>query len=131
MYSKVLSDIIGRNLAMSIIFISAGAAYLALPHVNGIICVAILAALIGSGLGTLFAVSAPLATDCFGLVHFGAIYGLVFIAYGFVAAPLGPSLSGYILDLTHGNFFVVFSYLGIFCLFSGVLIHFVIPPKSR
>ena len=58
-----------------------------------------------------FAVSAPLATDCFGMTHFGAIFGLVFMAYGFVAGPLGPWLSGHVLDSTQGNFQVVFTYL--------------------
>jgi len=67
-------------------------------------------------------VSAPLVTDCFGLAHFGAIFGLVFTAYGFVSGLIGPSLSGYLLDVTRGNFNVVFSYLGLFCLVSSLLI---------
>jgi hypothetical protein len=29
-----------------------------------------------------------------------AIFGLAFVAYGFVAGPLGPALSGYLLDAT-------------------------------
>ncbi len=123
-----LSDIIGRNLAMSLVFLAAGAAYFVLPYVDSLPATAILAAVIGASLGTLFAVSAPLTTDCFGLAHFGAIFGLVFTAYGFVAAPLGPSLSGYVLDLTSGNFPLVFGYLGTFCIISGILIHFVVPP---
>jgi OFA family oxalate/formate antiporter-like MFS transporter len=125
----VLSDIIGRRPTMSVVFLAVGCAYLVLPHVSATIAVAALAAVIGCGLGTLFAVSAPLASDCFGLQHFGAIYGLVFTAYGFVAGPLGPSLGGFILDATGGNFFIVFSYLGVFCLISGVLILFVVPPR--
>ncbi len=126
-----LSDIVGRNLAMSVTFWAAGAAYFVLPHVGSLALCAFLAAVIGFSFGTLFAVSAPLATDCFGLKHFGAIFGLVFTAYGFVAGVLGPSLSGYLLDITRGDFFVVFTYLGIFCFISGILIRFVTPPKTR
>jgi len=85
---------------------------------------------IGFAFGTLFGVSAPLATDCFGMQHFGAIFGLVFTAYGFIAGVIGPSLAGYILDATNGNFYVVFGYLGIFCLMSGVFIRFVVPPRA-
>ena len=59
--------------------------------------------------------------DCFGLEHFGAIFGLTFAAYGFVAGPLGPTLSGYLLDVTGDNFFLVFLYLGIFCLLAGLV----------
>ena len=52
--------------------------------------------------------------DCFGVKHFGSIFGLVFTAYGFVAGFIGPSVSGYVLDATSGNFHAVFTYLGLF-----------------
>lgn len=123
-----LSDFIGRRPAMSVTFLAAGGAYFAMPHVNNLMALTILAAIIGFAFGTLFAVSAPLATDCFGLKHFGAIFGLVFTAYGFVSGALGPSLSGYLLDVTHGNFVFVFAYLGIFCFLSGIFIWFVVRP---
>ncbi len=126
-----LSDIVGRNLAMSLTFLAAGGAYFLLPYVNLLLALAILAAIIGFSFGTLFAVSAPLAVDCFGLKHFGAIFGLVFTAYGFVSGLLGPSLSGYVLDITKGNFTIVFTYLGIFCILSGILIQWVTPAPSQ
>lgn len=125
-----LSDIIGRNFTMSVAFAAAGVAYFALPYTQSLAQMATLAAVIGFAFGTLFGVSAPLATDCFGMQHFGAIFGLVFTAYGFIAGVIGPSLAGYILDATNGNFYVVFGYLGIFCLLSGVFIHFVAPPRA-
>jgi OFA family oxalate/formate antiporter-like MFS transporter len=124
-----LSDLISRNLAMSTAFLAAGGAYFVLPHVGNLAAIAVLAAIIGFGFGTLFAVSAPLAADCFGLKHFGAIFGLVFTAYGFVAGALGPSLSGYLLDITSGNFIIVFTYLGFFCVLSGIFIRFVVRPS--
>lgn len=126
----ILSDLVGRNSIMSITFLAAGLAYLAMPRVEGLVWIAGLAVLIGFAFGTLVSVSAPLTVDCFGITHFGAILGLVFTAYGFVAGPLGPSLSGYILDSTQGNYPVVFWYLGSFCLISSVLIRFVRPPKE-
>ena len=126
-----LSDFINRRKAMSLTFLAAGAAYLLLPHVAGLAMIATLAAVIGFAFGTLFSISAPLAADCFGLKHFGAIFGLVFTAYGFVAGLLGPSLSGYLLDSTGGNFTLVFSYLGLFCFLSGGFIHFVTPPRHE
>lgn len=125
------SDMIGRNLAMSLTFLAAGGAYFLLPHVNLLIALAFLSAIIGFSFGTLFAVSAPLAADCFGLKHFGGIFGLIFTAYGFVSGLLGPSLSGYLLDITSGNFTIVFAYLGIFCILSAILIQWVIPAPSK
>ncbi len=124
-----LSDVIGRNLTMSTTFFAAGFAYFVLPSASSLPACAILAAVVGFAFGTLFSVSAPLATDCFGLEHFGAIFGLVFTAYGFVAGPLGPSLGGRLLDVTGGDYFPVFLYLGTFCLLSGLCIRLVVPPK--
>jgi OFA family oxalate/formate antiporter-like MFS transporter len=126
-----LSDRVGRNLAMSLTFFAAGGAYFILPHVDVLSVLSLLAAIVGFAFGTLFAVSAPLASDCFGMKHFGAIFGLVFTAYGFCSGVLGPSLSGYLLDMTRGNFSLVFTYLGSFCILSGILIRFVVPSQSK
>jgi OFA family oxalate/formate antiporter-like MFS transporter len=126
-----LSDIMGRNTTMSVAFFAAGCSYFALPYLNSLGASAVLAAVVGFAFGTLFAVSAPLAVDCFGLEHFGAIFGLVFTAYGFVSGAIGPSLGGYILDVSEGNFIVVFTYLGVFCVLSGFFIRFVSPPRPQ
>jgi len=125
-----LSDKVKRSSAMSLTFFAAGGAYLLLPGMNDLRAVVFLASIIGFAFGTLFAVSAPLASDCFGLKHFGAIFGLVFTAYGFVAGVVGPSLSGYILDVSKGNYSIVFTYLGIFCFLSGFFIRQVAPPSK-
>ncbi len=87
--SGYISNIIGRNVTMSITFFAAGVAYFLLPVVHNLTVIAVLVAVVGFAFGTLFAVSAPLVTDCFGLKHFGAIFGLIFTAYGFIAGVLG------------------------------------------
>ncbi|MFH2126095.1 MAG: MFS transporter, partial [Pseudomonadota bacterium] len=125
-----LSDLVGRNLTMAGAFAVAGVAYLFLPQVQGLYLWAGLAAAVGFSFGTLFSVSAPLATDCFGLEHFGAIFGLVFTAYGFLAGALGPWLGGHLLDVTGGDFALVFGYLGIFLLIAAGLILLVRPPRT-
>lgn len=125
-----ISDIIGRNVTLAITFIGAGLAYFILPHVTGLAVIAILAALVGFGYGTLFACSAPMISDCFGLKNFGVILGLVFTSYGFLAGLIGPGASGYILEATNGNYTIVFNYLGSFCLISSVLIMLVKVPKK-
>jgi OFA family oxalate/formate antiporter-like MFS transporter len=124
------SDRLGRSRMMSISFIAAAVAYLIMPHLEGIWLWTALAAVIGFAFGTLFAVTAPLAGDCFGMEHFGAIFGLIFTAYGFLAGPLGPWLSGYILDSTRGNYTLVFSYLGLMYLASAGLILLVRPWRE-
>jgi OFA family oxalate/formate antiporter-like MFS transporter len=128
--SGYYSDRIGRTRTMAVSFIGAGLAYLIMPHVEGLWFWALLAAVVGFAFGTLFAVSGPLAGDCFGMEHFGAIFGLVFTAYGFVSGPLGPWLSGHILDVTRGNYTLVFSYLGLMYLGAAGLILFVQPWRE-
>ena len=129
--SGFLSDRFGRNRIMSAAFLAAGLAYFALPFAKSLATCAFLAAVVGFAFGTLFSVSAPLVADCFGLRHFGAIFGLTFAAYGFVAGPLGPTLSGYLLDRTGDNFFLVFAYLGAFFLLASACILMVVPPQCR
>lgn len=128
--SGYFSDKIGRTRIMSLAFLAAGLAYFVLPWTGDLTACALLAAVVGFSFGTLFSVSAPLVADCFGLEHFGAIFGLTFVAYGFVAGPLGPTLSGYLLDRTGDNFLLVFIYLGLFCLLAALCIRQVVPPKE-
>jgi MFS transporter, OFA family, oxalate/formate antiporter len=128
--SGILSDRLGRNRIMSIAFLAAGLAYFVLPFARSLASCALLAAVVGFAFGTLFSVSAPLVADCFGLKHFGAIFGLTFAAYGFVAGPIGPTLSGYLLDRTGDNFLLVFMYLGVFFLLASLFIRMVVPLQG-
>ena len=127
-----LSDSIGRRLTMGLTFAAAGLGYWLLPYMTGLTWWIVAAAVVGFAFGTLFAVSAPLIVDCFGMERFGAVFGMVFTAYAFVAGPIGPWLSGWLLDRTSGNFAFVFGYLGTLCAISAVLIRFVTPsPVSN
>ncbi len=125
-----LSDAVGRQVTLCAAFAAAGAAYLALPLAHTPATAAALTALVGVAFGTLFAVSAPLILECFGPAHFGAVFGLVFTAYGFVAGILGPWLSGHLLDVSDGNLALVCGYLGALCLASSGLVLGVRPPGA-
>jgi OFA family oxalate/formate antiporter-like MFS transporter len=125
-----LSDVINRNIAMSATFFAAGIAYLALPGSEGLVLTGVLAATVGFAFGTLFAVSAPLAMECFGPAHFGAVFGLVFTAYGYLSGALGPWLGGYLVDAGGGSFTPVCSYFAVFCALAGVLI-LQVKPSSQ
>jgi OFA family oxalate/formate antiporter-like MFS transporter len=128
--SGYYSDRIGRSQMMALSFLCAGLAYIIMPHAEGLWFWGMLSAVIGFAFGTLFAVSGPLAGDCFGMLHFGAIFGLIFTAYGFVAGPLGPWLSGIILDATHGNYELVFTLLGSMYLVATGLILMIQPWRE-
>jgi OFA family oxalate/formate antiporter-like MFS transporter len=69
----MLSEVVGRNLVMSMTFFASGLSYFVLPHVDNLVGLAWLAGVIGFAFVTMFAVSAPLTVDCFGILHFGAV----------------------------------------------------------
>ena len=110
--SGYVSDLIGRRVTLALSFLAAGGAYLIMDRTGSPIVWVVLSATIGYAFGTLFSVSAPLIGDCFGMDHFGAIIGVVFTAYGFISGVIGPWLTGYLLDITGGNFGAIFGYLG-------------------
>jgi len=117
-----LADYYAHQKILMICFLIAGFAYVLLIFSANLTIVSLLAACIGLAFGAMFAVSAPLVSNCFGIVNFGRIFGLVFTAYGFVAGLLGPWLSGFILDFDNGNFSLVFIYLAIFYFIASVFI---------
>ena len=91
----------------------------------------LLAAAVGFGYGTLFACSAPLIAECFGLQHFGIIFGLVFTSFGFASGLVGPVATGVILNLTGGSYTAAFAYLGAMCLISAALVMSISEATDR
>jgi OFA family oxalate/formate antiporter-like MFS transporter len=128
--SGVVSDHLGRNVTMSICFLMSSLAYVGLAHSDSLLWMSVCAAFIGFAFGTLFTVSAPLVTDCFGIQNFGSVFGIVFTAYGFFSGPLGPALSGFVLDMTQ-DYRLVFYYLSLFSFVASLLILFVKPVAGR
>jgi OFA family oxalate/formate antiporter-like MFS transporter len=126
-----LSDVIGPQKTGSMAFVIAALGYFALPHTNSLVIIAIFAAMVGFGFGTLFAITPPLASGIFGLKYFGMIFGLIFTAYGFIAGIAGPALAGFVLDFTGGSYTAVFTYLAIFCLLAAVLVMMAKPATAR
>lgn len=123
--SGAVSDVIGRKLTLACSFVAAGAAYLLLAQSHSLGLILVFAAIIGFGYGTLFACSAPLIAELFGLKHFGVIFGLVFTSFGFVSGLLGPVATGLILQSTENSYAAAYIFLGLLCFVSAVLMLFV------
>lgn len=117
-----LSDFIGRNATGCVAFLMGALGYILLSFCRSLVLVAVLAAFVGFAFGTLFAISAPLVSDLFGLKHYSTIFSLVFVAYGFISGIVGPALAGQLLKATGENYTVVFLLLGAFCLIGAVCI---------
>lgn len=132
-----LSDVMGRNLLGAIAFALAALGYFALPFSRNTVVLAILCALVGFAFGTLFAITAPLGTDLFGLKYFGLIFGYIFTAYGFIGGLVGPLLSSTVLGALapkHGDlgaYSFVFCYLGVFCVLAAIFIMMAKPKKAE
>ncbi len=130
LFTGIASDKFGRVKTMFICFLIGALGYLFIPITSSFYVWCFCAIAVGIAFGSLFAVSAPLIMECFGIKRFGAVFGLVFTGYGFVAGPLGPWTSGVLLNLTN-NFSLVFLYLGILLLFSSFTITQVdVPVKN-
>ncbi len=110
-----LSDVYPKQKILMTVCLMASAAYFLMPLFHNLFTISL-------AFGSLFAVSAPLVTEVFGIENFGKVFGLVFTAYGFVAGLLGPWASGMILDITDSNFRIVFTLFALFYLISSVLI---------
>lgn len=126
-----LSDFIGRNATGLVAFLLGGIGYLFLPFCKNSVLVAVLAAFVGFAFGTLFAISAPLVSDLFGLKHYSTIFSLVFVAYGFVSGIVGPALVGQLLKSTGENYKIVFPLLSAFCLLGAVCIMLARHSKRK
>lgn len=117
----VLSDIIGGERTGAAVFLLTAAAYAVMAAAGNQVLAVISAACVGFGFGTLFTITGPVLIDYFGLKYFGMIFGITFTAYGFVGGMMGPALSGFILDMTGGNYSLVFCYLAVMALTGSVL----------
>lgn len=116
----ILCDVIGGELAGLLAFVIATVACFLLPHVHSLAGIAILAACVGYGFGSLFAVTSPIAAEQFGLRHFGSIFGLIFTGYGCLGGLIGPALCGVLLERSGGNYTAVFTLLAVFLLLGTV-----------
>ena len=126
-----LSDFIGRNATGCVAFVMGAVGYVLLPFCHNPVLVAVLAAFVGFAFGTLFAISAPLVSDLFGLKHYSTIFSLVFVAYGFISAIVGPALVGLLLELTGENYTIVFPLLAVFCLLGALCIMLARHSKAK
>ncbi len=126
-----LSDFIGRNATGCVAFVLGALGYVLIPFCRNPILVAVLAAFVGFAFGTLFAISAPLVSDLFGLKHYSTIFSLVFVAYGFISGIVGPALVGQLLKWTGERYTVVFPLLAVFCLVGALCIVLARHPKPK
>lgn len=126
----VLSDKIGRNKSMSLMFLLQGVMMLALMQMGGSeLALALAAAWVGFNFGGNFALFPSATADYFGTKNLGMNYGFVFTSYG-VAGIVGPLLGGMVFDAT-GSYLWAFIPAGILCLIAAGLAFFLKAPGHK
>ncbi len=134
----MISDRIGRKMAIIIMSAAQGLTMLATYHVfintGQSIGLIIAACLIGFNYGGIFALFPAVTADWFGNKTVGRNYGWVFSAYG-VAGILGPLLAGYFKDAASGTgtpigWMTPFLIAGISCLVGALIMMFTRSPHA-
>ena len=129
-----LCDIIGGESTAMSAFLIAALGCLLLPVVRNQAGIAVLAACVGYGFGSLFASTGPIAARHFGMKNFSTIFGLIFTGYGCVGGIIGPLLAGIILERAENAYVIIFTYLAVFVLLGAVLMFLLgkmTPPAPQ
>ena len=131
----VVSDKIGRKLAIFLMCLIQGVIMLMLFKLGGTVVGFITAAaIIGFNFGGNFALFPAATADFFGNKSVGRNYGLVFFAYG-IAGIAGPQIAGYFKDAAKGAmnpeaWLTPFVIAGVACLIGAIIIILIKAPKK-
>ncbi len=132
----MVSDKIGRKLAIFLMCLSQGIIMLLFYKMGGVgVTLIIGACIIGFNFGGNFGLFPALTADYFGNKTVGLNYGYVFMAYG-IAGVIGPQIAGYFKDAAKGSgdpsaWLVPFIIAGVACLLGAALTLISKPPKKQ
>jgi len=122
-------DRMDKRYAAMVLFAIQGTAVLALAYSNHIAVLYIGTFAFGLTMGSILMMQSLITGECFGLVSFATVTGVsgIFISAG---AALGPSIAGFIYDLTQSYkaAFTIFAVASILAVFAIV---FAKPPKRK
>ena len=115
----LISDRIGRTLAMMAMFIFQAVTMCMLTQATTELSIAVVASIVGFNFGGNFALFPSATADLFGAKNLGANYGWVFTSYG-IAAVIGI-LAGNIAKQMTGSYYAAFVVAAVLCVISAVL----------
>lgn len=116
-----------RNLTVAL-FIVQASAILFIIHTDNLLATWLLTLVFGFTIGNVYMMQSLLVGDIFGMVSFGAIFGLVNLV-GQVGAGLGPFGIGYLHDQT-GGYGIPFTVTALLTYLAAVVILFARPARS-
>jgi sugar phosphate permease len=124
----VFADGVDKRLLTFILFVVQGTCILAVTQVESVAATWIITLIFGFTIGNVYMMQSLLVGEIFGMVSFGAIFGLVSLA-GQVGSGLGPIGVGWLNDQT-GGYTVPFTVLAMLCYSAAVAVVFARPERS-
>lgn len=124
----IFADNVDRRLLTVILFVVQATAILLIIHTESVPATWALTLVFGLTIGNVYMMQSLLVGEIFGMVSFGAVFGLISLA-GQVGSGLGPIGVGLIHDAT-GGYTVPFTITAILTYLAAVAILFARPAKS-
>jgi sugar phosphate permease len=124
----IFADGVDRRLLTIILFVVQGTAILLIIHTQNVAATWILTLIFGLTIGNIYMMQSLLVGEIFGMVSFGAIFGLISLA-GQAGSGLGPIGVGLLHDQTDG-YTVPFTITAILCYLAAVAVLFARPARK-
>jgi sugar phosphate permease len=124
----IFADGVDRRLLTIILFVVQGTAILLIIHTQNVAATWILTLIFGLTIGNIYMMQSLLVGELFGMVSFGAIFGLISLA-GQAGSGLGPIGVGLLHDQTDG-YTVPFTITAMLCYAAAVAVLFARPVRK-
>jgi sugar phosphate permease len=124
----IFADNVDRRLLTVILFVVQGTAILLIIHTQSVAATWILTLIFGFTIGNIYMMQSLLVGEIFGMVSFGAIFGIITLA-GQAGSGLGPIGVGLLHDQTDG-YTVPFTITAMLCYAAAVAVLFARPVRK-
>lgn len=124
----IFADGIDRRLLTVVLFVVQATAILAIIHTDNIAATWILTLIFGLTIGNIYMMQSLIVGELFGMVSFGAIFGLISLA-GQAGSGIGPIGVGIIHDQT-GGYTIPFTITAVITYLAAIAVLFARPPKE-
>ncbi len=125
----VFADAVDKRKLTVALFVIQATAILFIIHTNNIPATWVLTLVFGFTIGNIYMMQSLMVGEIFGLVSFGAIFGLVNLV-GQVGAGAGPFGIGFLHDAT-GGYGVPFTVTALITYLAAIIVLFARPSKSK
>lgn len=125
----IFADGVDRRLLTVVLFVVQGTAILLIIHTQNVAATWILTLIFGLTIGNVYMMQSLLVGEIFGMVSFGAVFGLISLA-GQAGSGLGPIGVGFLEDQT-GGYTIPFTVTAILTYVAAIAVLFARPEKAQ